>query len=199
MKYIVAAGDEAGDVGFRFGRGSSDFFVFALVFTEDPERLREQLIALKKKLKMKDEEEFKFFKMSNSRRAEFFKELYSIKYVVRAIAVDKRSLGQQWKVLDKSVFLSEVVSNLANSVGEAIMKNCILVLDEFDEAGRAELRIRQKLRAIGAPAQRVNARSSRSEVLIQMADMCAGAIMRGLQSKKFFHAAEMRKFEVIKF
>ncbi|MBI3360377.1 MAG: hypothetical protein HY023_04630 [Chloroflexi bacterium] len=63
----MAVGDEAGETGFRFGRGSSDYFIYSLVLTTDAERLRDQLNWLRRKLGWTDREEISFNKTSRNR------------------------------------------------------------------------------------------------------------------------------------
>ncbi|MBI3760752.1 MAG: hypothetical protein HY260_02690 [Chloroflexi bacterium] len=90
----MAVGDEAGETGFRFGRGSSDYFIYSLVLTTDAERLRDQLNWLRRKLGWTDREEISFNKTSEERRRSFFEGVRPFRFVARSLVVDKRKLKE---------------------------------------------------------------------------------------------------------
>ena len=54
------AGDEAGDVSFRFDRGASRYFVMALVGTPAPAQLRQTLDRVRSQQHLPVDFEFKF-------------------------------------------------------------------------------------------------------------------------------------------
>jgi hypothetical protein len=73
-------------------------------------------------------------------------------------------------------FVTEVIRLIPESEREG----SILLLDEFDRSGKtlAEVKRTLKLRHIRRGFKRIRVRRSRSEDLVQIADLVAGAVLR---------------------
>jgi hypothetical protein len=127
--------------------------------------------------------EFKFHKTSDGNRLTFLRALRSYSWVGRALVVDKMRLREDWwNLQDVSLYaasLAQLVARMpAGELGETIM-----ALDQFGtpQTMLRELRARLKLQvggSVGRLFKKVVVKRSRSESLIQCADMVAGALMR---------------------
>lgn len=84
--------DDSGDAGFKLDRGSSQFFVIALViFTDDleAEKVAVAIKTLRRSLGFSDESEFKFSKSRPEVRRAFLDAIAPFSFTVRALIVDK--------------------------------------------------------------------------------------------------------------
>jgi hypothetical protein len=84
--------DESGDAGFKFGRGSSDFFVLGIVITENPVPIATALVNLKAGLGIRQRDEIKFNKSSERVRQAFLQELRKHDLRICGFCVNKRLL-----------------------------------------------------------------------------------------------------------
>jgi len=189
MGYPIAVGDEAGETGFRFGRGSTDYFVYSLILTADAERLRDQLHWLRRKIGWAEREEISFNKASEERRHKFFEGARPFRFVVRSLVVDKRKLVSDFQQMVKHRFFSFFVTDLLARLPQGELEGTILILDRFNGASSAIRELRRNMREKNISGiRRITTRRSHSEVLIQLADMCAGATLREANTGQSFHA-----------
>ncbi|HID88068.1 MAG TPA: DUF3800 domain-containing protein [Anaerolineae bacterium] len=175
------AGDEAGDVSFSFAKGASRYFVVAVIATDDPDQLRDALARLKAERNLPEAYEFSFHgTTSRALKEAFFAALKPLPFTVSAVVVDKQTLPDSFKVMGKRSFYVFFVSELIRSIPQADRTAGILMLDEFDRAGKtiADLKKALKVRGIPRGFKKIGAKRSRGESLIQCADMIAGAIFR---------------------
>lgn len=180
--------DDSGDPGFKLDRGSSSHFVIACVIFDDPLDAEEVALAIKKyrrSLGWGDHREFKF----NKTKKKYIKELLEIvsryNFRVRAICIDK------------SLIYSHELKNKQDSFYNHTIK---LVLEKSEKLSKADVRLdghsgrEYKKSAITYLRREVNARSSKiakvrfvdsgTNVLIQLADLVAGSILRTTQPDK---------------
>lgn len=189
MSYSIAVGDEAGETGFRFGRGSTDYFVYSLILATDAERLRDQLHWLRWKLGWAEREEISFNKASEERRRKFFEGVRPFRFVIRSLVVDKRKLEVGFRQVLKHRFFSFFVTDLLVRLPSGEFGGTVLILDQFNGASRAIREIRRDVREKNISGiRRITTRRSHSEVLIQLADMCAGATFREATTGQSYHA-----------
>ena len=84
--------DDSGDPGFKIEKGSSTHFTIAMVCFDDDLEAEKTAVAikeLKRKLKLKDNEEFKFSKSCRDYRIEFLKIVNKFNFRIRCLVVDK--------------------------------------------------------------------------------------------------------------
>ncbi len=94
------AGDEAGDVSFKFNKGASRYFVVAIIATACPYELRAALQNLRVKHNLPQRYEFGFHKTTASRlRAVLFNTLRNLDYRIWAVATDKSELSDAFRVM----------------------------------------------------------------------------------------------------
>lgn len=170
--------DESGDAGFKVARGSSPVFCVAMVIFasgEDARHTQDRLSALLRELRVKPE--FKFNKCSTEVRDEFFTRVRGWPFTVRAIAVRKDVIRSETLRDDTERFYSYFVKQLMK-FDNGTLENAKVRID-----GSGEREFKQQLRAhlrthLGGRIRDVRFADSQADPLIQLADMCAGAIAR---------------------
>ncbi len=178
---LTFAGDEAGDVSFSFDKGASRYFVVAAIATADPEGLRQCLTDLRQKSGLPHEYEFKFTALSSATlRRRVFESLAQAEFEAWAMVVDKTALSDPFKVMRGLDLYVYFITELIQLIPPAKREGATLILDEFGSAAqvRTELRRFMVARDIPRHFKRVIAKRSRSEGLIQIADLMAGALLR---------------------
>lgn len=178
---LTFAGDESGDVSFSFAKGASQYFVVAVVATADPDALRQLLADLRQSSGLPAEYEFGFNALSSAPlRKRVFEGLARADFESWAVVVDKTILPDSFKVMRRLDFYLYFVTELIRLIPLAKREGATLILDEFGSATtqRTELRRFMVARNIPRSFKRILVRRSRSEPLIQVADLVAGAVLR---------------------
>lgn len=181
MLTLTFAGDEAGDVSFAFGKGASRYFIVAVVATADPDGLRQLLAELRQRSGLLAEYEFSFHALSSAPlRRRVLEALSNADFESWAIVVDKTTLPDPFKVMRRLDFYLYFVTELIRLIPEDKREGATLILDEFGSAAtqRTELRRFMAARSIPRSFKRILVKRSRSEPLIQVADLVAGAVLR---------------------
>ncbi|MBN9470663.1 MAG: DUF3800 domain-containing protein [Bosea sp.] len=177
--------DESGDAGFKLAKGSSPHFVAALVAFRDPEqavRTGTAIEDLAKRLKLR--QEFKFSKSRNEVRDEFFRTVAPFDFCVRAIVVKKELIYSANLRSDKERFYSFFVKSMLAYDG-GLLSNARVVIDGSGErAFRNELAVYLRRHTGPGAIRKVSFSDSARDRMVQLADMCAGAIARGERRDK---------------
>lgn len=175
------AGDESGDASFNFQKGASRNFVVAVIGTQYPDDLRRLLEKLRKDSNLPDIYEFGYHRLSSEQlRKRVFSALSNASFDVWAIVVDKATLPDTFKAMSGLDFYLYFVSELIRQIPDQNREGGTLILDEFGypEQTKEELKRIMKARNIPHKFRRISIRRSKSESLIQIADLIAGAIWR---------------------
>lgn len=179
--------DESGDPGFRIAQGSSSHFVVAMVIFQDTraaERTSLAIGTLREELRIKPE--FKFAKCKHPVRTRFFETVAGFDFSVRAIVVDKAAVQSPHLRTVTECFYNYFLRMLLQHDGGATQGASIKVDGsgdaEFRKALSGYLRIQLREKQIG----KFRFVDSQSDNLVQLADMCAGAILRA-------HRNDLRK------
>ena len=173
--------DDSGDPGLPPKWLKSRYFlVVCVVFKDaiDAELVGANLKVLKRDMKWKQEHEFKFNKTNNTHREQFFKAVRKYNFTVRAIVVDKKTYRLP-SGLRADSFYQFAIKELLNSYRE--MKDAKVYLD--GKAGknyrlRSGSYLRKELNKASHRLEELKFVDSKADVLIQLADMMAGAIRR---------------------
>lgn len=180
---LTFAGDEAGDASFSFGEGASTHFVLALIATACPDVLRDGLARLRERRGLPADYEFKYRRLSGTAlRAEVTETLQAMDFVIYALVVNKIALPAYLRTLDAHSFYALLAAELIAQVPLSEREGAILLLDEFDPRGRALLALKRafKRRGIRRGFRKMLNVRSRSEPLVQIADLIAGMIFRAV-------------------
>jgi hypothetical protein len=181
MITLTFAGDESGDVSFAFDKGASRYFVVAVIATAEPDALRQLLTELRQASGLPADYEFGFNALSSARlRERVFTALASANFEGWAVVVDKTTLLDPFKVMRRLDFYLYFVTELIRLIPAEKREGATLILDEFGSSAtvRTELRRFMAARGISRHFKRVLVKRSKSEALIQVADLIAGAILR---------------------
>ena len=182
--------DESGDPGFKVKRGSTSYFVVALVIFDDELEAEETALKIKKlrrSLKKTDRFEFKFNKCSKKYRIKFLSTVKSCKFRVRAIVFQKDKIYSKNLRISKDRFYNYAIKMVLKHNNESI-KGAKIRLD-----GLGERLFRRNLtaylrRSLNAKEKiiikNLRFRDSRKDVLIQLADMVVGSIARSYSKRK---------------
>jgi hypothetical protein len=174
--------DESGDPGFKISKGSSDVFVAALVAFRAREIASETQAAIDeiaKQLKIKTE--FKFSKSRPEVRDAFFQAVQPHAFLVRAIVVEKERIYSKRLRSEKESFYSFFVKSMLK-FDNGLLQDAKVVID-----GNGDREFRQELgkylrRHCGSGAiKSIRFKESETDRLVQLADMCAGAIARSFK------------------
>ncbi len=175
------AGDEAGDTSIDFKKGASRYFVIAVVATQDADELRAVLGDLRELENLSDGFEFHFNALTSKKlREKTLSALKAADFKSWALIVDKTALSQPLRALTGMELYLYMVTELVSRIPVNVREKGTLILDEIGSSKAALAGLKRMLKAHGIRHgfSRILFRRSRSEDLIQVADLVAGAILR---------------------
>jgi hypothetical protein len=190
--------DDSGDAGFKLEKGSTPFFVIScVIFDDDLEALKVK-VAIKeyrRQLKFPDTVEFKFYKSSDDVRKLFLETVNPFVFRVRTIVVDKSKVRSRELINNKNSFYSYVIKMVLQHSNNTILNAKIRIDGSGDRVFkksfltylRKQLNSKQKM--IIKNCKFVD---SKSDELIQLADMVAGSIRRSYDKTKI-HNVDYKK------
>ncbi len=175
--------DESGCPGFKFTRGSDPVFGLGMVIFasgDDALSTEQSLGALRRDLRHKTE--FKFSKSSDRLRDAFFTGVSACPFTVRALIVRKELLHSQQLRTQVDNFYNYFVKMLM-AHDDGVLAGARVRIDgsgdrKFQRALGTYLR-----RELGARIKDVKMSDSARDPLMQLADMCVGAITRAEREK----------------
>lgn len=178
----IAFVDDSGDPGFNIKKGASQNFVVALVVFQDTLEAEKTAVAikeLKRKHKIPDNTEIKFNKSRKDIRVDFLESVKGFDFSVYAIRVDKSNVhGDELKNKKDSFyrfFIKELLSATLKEVPDMKVKIDGSGSREFRKSFIAYLKKESREHQEGQSID-ISFGNSESNVLIQLADMFAGAI-----------------------
>jgi hypothetical protein len=175
------AGDEAGDASKNFEKGASRYFVVAVVATRDADGLRSVLADLRHSENLVQNYEFHFNSLTSARlREKTMTAIHNADFTAWALIVDKTSMPYALRDLDGMEFYLHCVVELINRIPVEYRRKGTMILDEVGSANIALFKLKRTLKNHNVKHEfsRIFFCRSRSEDLIQAADLVAGAILR---------------------
>lgn len=176
--------DESGCPGFKFTRGSDPVFGLGMViFSSGEDALSTERTLATVRGDLKHKTEFKFSKSNDRLRDAFFGGVAACPFTVRAIIVRKELLhSQQLRTQVDSFYNYFVKMLMAHDNG--VLSGARVRVDgsgdrEFQRALGTYLR-----RELGTRIKDVKMSDSARDPLMQLADMCIGAITRAERDKR---------------
>ena len=171
--------DESGCAGFQLERGSTPYFVVAMVIFADSEAAERAAGAIQDvRRETGHKAEFKFSKCSNSIRDAFFDRLRTVDFTVRAIVVDKGKISSQHLRTNTEDFYRFFVRLMLTHDNEVLRDARIRIDGSGDRKFRRELNRYLRNQVGSGKIHSVTMLDSARSDLIQLADMCVGAIHR---------------------
>jgi hypothetical protein len=181
--------DESGDPGFKIARGSSGVFVAVLVAFENAEKSRTAeaaIAALATRLKIAGE--FKFNKSRHEVRDAFFKSVQTLEFRVRAIVVQKERIYSPHLRTEKEAFYAFFVRSMLSFDGGLLSGATVIIDGSGDREFKREIKSYMRRQLRPEAVKHIRFSNSANDRLVQLADMCAGAIARSYKTERQFAA-----------
>jgi hypothetical protein len=176
--------DESGDPGFKTQRGSTPAFSAALVAFQDVEqaRLTQNAIAATAK-RLRIFPEFKFSKCRPEVRDAFFTAIMPFDFRVRAIVVRKEKIYSNHLRGDKESFYAFFVKSMLK-FDDGLLQEARIIMDgSGDREFKREMAAYFRQHLGSGRVKEIRFSDSRSDPLVQLADMCVGAIARSYRDR----------------
>ena len=181
--------DESGDTGLKIAEGATKYFVIAMIiFSEQDEALScdRRIGLLRHELRLRENFEFHFHRNSNRVREAFFKAMLPYQFFYYGIVINKPKLfGEGFK--NKESFYKYACGLLFENAKNKLERAIIVI----DESGRELFKyqlakyLKSRVNAENKNCiKKVKMQNSKSNNLLQLADMIAGAISRSLDGNK---------------
>ena len=176
--------DESGDPGFKVARGSSPIFAVAMVLFETAQdaQATERVIQTAMS-ELRAWPEFKFNKSSNQVRDDFFQAVRSCPFLVRAIVVQKGMIYSPHLMTDKEDFYRFFI-RLMMTHDDGMLSDAHVVIDGSGDRQFKRMLKHALGKQVGDRLKSLRFGNSRNDQLVQLADMCVGAIARSYRADR---------------
>jgi hypothetical protein len=175
--------DESGDPGFKVAAGSSPIFALAMVIFDDhQEASRTQSLVAKTRVRLGVKPEFKFNKCRSDLRDRFFDAVTDCGFRVRAIVVKKDAIWSGRLRANAEAFYSFFLRTMMKFHEGTLSKAKIVIDGSGDQQFKRSLGSYVRRHATPKAVSSVRLKGSRAEPLLQLADMCVGAIARSYRT-----------------
>ncbi len=177
--------DESGDPGFKVNKGSTAAFTAALVAfkaRDQARRTQEAIEATAARLRISPE--FKFSKCRAEVRDAFFAAVLPFDFCVRAIVVQKAKIYSPHLRTNKERFYSFFVKSMLKFDNGLLQSARIVIDGSGDREFKRELNTYFRRHLGEGKVKSVTFSDSRSDRLVQLADMCVGAIARSYKEDR---------------
>ena len=183
--------DEAGDLGKKFSDnpsipGSTDYFVFVLVILHtiaEADQMTDAIRSFKQSSNLSRKQEIKFHDLHDDLKIKFFEIVNKYPIHVKAMIIDKRKLAEQGQLNShRVVYMKELLEKYASCLHSISLRiDSGFSKKEEEEAKVSLLQINDD-----APQtiEKIKFIDSKTDYLIQLADMIAGAIFYSTWSDK---------------
>jgi hypothetical protein len=171
--------DESGDPGFKVSKGSSPVFTAVLVAFRDRTQAaptNDAIDALAKRLRVHPE--FKFSKSRPEVRDAFFNAVAPFDFCVRAIVVVKEKIYSPHLRKNKEAFYGFFVKSMLKFDNNLLQGAKIVIDGSGDREFKRELASYFRRHLGAGQMEKLSFQDSESDRLVQLSDMCAGAIAR---------------------
>lgn len=180
--------DESGDPGFKLDRGASPIFVAVMVIFEDDKHAAATQSAIEKsEARKRHKPEFKFSKCSDDVRDLFFGAIRTCPFKVRAIVVRKDIIRSPRLHANKDQFYEYFVKSMMRYDNDVLKGARVIIDGSGDRLFRQNLNAALRARLGAGKVKDVRFKESHRDVLVQLADMCAGAIARSYRPGRKNH------------
>lgn len=171
--------DESGDAGFKTARGSSPVFVVAMAIFADGAAALDTEVRLRQCAARRIHRgEFKFMSTRRDVRDMFFETARSCPFRLRAIVVRKDAVYSAHLRSDKEGFYQFFVQKMLEFDGGRLKEARVVIDGSGDREFRKRLGTAIRKRVREGAVKECRFSDSKGDALIQLADMCAGAIAR---------------------
>lgn len=177
--------DESGDAGFKLAKGSSNVFAVAMVIFDDHEQAQHLTTALEElKARWPGVREFKFSKACGDLRDQFFATATGFEFRVRALVVQKELIHSGHLRSNTDAFYQFFVKTMMK-FDNGKLQNARVVIDGSGERTfRRDLQTHLKRHTPAGAIKDIRMKDSKGDTLVQLADMCVGAIARSYRDDR---------------
>jgi hypothetical protein len=177
--------DESGDSGFKLDKGSTPVFAVALAaFASHDEASRCDGIIRAALDDLKVKPEFKFSKARDGIRDAFFEAVLRCDFRVRALVVQKDLIHSGRLRTRKEEFYRFFVKTMLK-FDNGLLQNARIVIDGSGERiFRRDLRKHLVRHSAPGAIRDVRLKASHGDPLVQLADMCVGAVARSYRDDR---------------
>lgn len=177
--------DESGDSGFKVDKGSTPVFAVALAaFACKNEALRTEGIIRQAMTDLRVKPEFKFSKAHANVRDGFFEAIRGCNFRVRALVVQKELIRSGRLRSRKEEFYQFFVKSMLK-FDNGLLRDARVVIDGSGERSfRQDLKAHLRRDTAPGAIQDVRLKASHGDPLIQLADMCVGAVARSYREDR---------------
>jgi hypothetical protein len=178
--------DESGDPGFKLEKGASPIFVAAMVIfdTSEDAAATEQVIAESEVRRLHKPREFKFTKCSDFIRDKYFESVAGCRFCIRSIVVKKSVIYSPRLRADKERFYEYFVKQMMKFDDGKLNDARVIIDGSGDRAFKKDLNAALRARVPAGSIRDVRFKNSASDALVQLADMCVGAIARSYRADR---------------
>ncbi len=174
--------DESGDCGFKFDRGSSKFFVLVAVYisdeSDDGDKISKAIKKLKIQCNLTENFEFKFSRCKEKLRKEFFQITTHSPIEYKAIIVEKPKINSPIFRHQPQQLYCESARMLFYDNNPPLESAVLLIDEAVAKIHHKEFNWVLKNYLSKNTISKIKQKSSKKEIMIQVADMIAGAIFR---------------------
>lgn len=171
--------DESGDPGFKMVRGSSSHFVVAMVVFDDFKSAEHAAgVIAQTRVQLRVKPEFKFVRSHDHVRDAFFGAVCGLPFRVRALVVDKGALYSTRLREDTDCFYNFFVQTLMRYDNTTLHEANVKIDGSGDRKFKQHLQTYLRRQLPPGRVRKLRFVDSAKDDLVQLADMCAGAILR---------------------
>lgn len=177
--------DESGDPGFKIAKGSSPIFVAAMVIFQSSEAAldaQRKIGELQQQVRVHPE--WKFQKCDEERRDAFFNGIAGLSFETRAVAVRKELIYSTHLMNDKNSFYSFFVRMMMKNDGGMLREAKVVIDGSGDRSFKKQFKAYIRKYIPSDCVKDVSLKDSKSDPLVQLADMVAGAIARSYRTDR---------------
>lgn len=185
--------DESGDPGFQVAKGSSPVFVMAMVMFADGDAARrtgQAIEAVRTECGLTTE--FKFNKSRDVVRDAFFQGVSASPFRVRAIVVEKARIRSARLRETKEEFYRFFLKTMVKFDNGRLAGARVVIDGSGDRTFKRDLAQHLRRHAGEGAIKSVSFKDSKNDGLVQLADMCAGAVARSYRGEDRKEAGRWR-------
>ena len=171
--------DESGCPGFKLDKGSTPFFVVAMVIFNDfnvAEQTSATIGELRENLRVKPE--FKFNKSSNDVRDSFFDAIINYDFSLRALVAEKKAIYSKYLRENKESFYNFFIRSLMSYDEKHLNAAKVKIDGSGGKVFQNSLTSYLRKQLPESKVKNVKLVDSKRDNLVQLADMVVGAIAR---------------------
>lgn len=177
--------DESGDPGFKVEKGSSPVFVLAMVIFRSGDAAADAQAAIQRLQRSnRVSPEWKFAKVSQDAKDRFFEGIRPLDFTCRAIVIRKELIwSSHLRSSPRSLY--QFFARLMCIHDNGALHDAKIVIDgSGDRLFRQQMQSYMRKELPPGAMTRLDFGDSRKDALVQLADMCAGAIARSYRTDR---------------